>query len=89
MTNSLSETIISVKPFHCSAVLSETCPDLESPSSGSVTISSDGSLTRAVFDCLPDYELVGAAELSCQSNGSWDFTTPLCGTMYQTLVNKD
>ena len=76
-----SATIIIFKPFHRSAVLSETCPDLESPSSGSVTTSTDGSLTRAVFECLPDYELVGTAELSCQSNGEWDFTTtPSCGT---------
>ena len=57
----------------------ETCPDLQSPNSGAINISSDGSLSRALFDCLPGYEVDGEKELTCQSNGKWDFAAPLCG----------
>ena len=56
-----------------------TCPPLESPSNGSVSIS-DGTAagSNATFFCEVGYELLGEATLQCLDTGSWTSPPPQC-----------
>ena len=58
-----------------------TCPTVSNPSSGSVTISTNGTLSRADFACSVGYHVTGNDIISCQTNGLWDASDPLCGTL--------
>ncbi|XP_053399292.1 CUB and sushi domain-containing protein 3-like [Mercenaria mercenaria] len=54
------------------------CDPLDSPLGGTVQLSSDGENTTAVYTCVTGFSLVGQLELTCKSDGSWDFVQPTC-----------
>ncbi|XP_045206696.2 CUB and sushi domain-containing protein 1-like [Mercenaria mercenaria] len=54
------------------------CSALSSPSSGTVDLYSENSVTKANFSCESGYSLSGASILTCRTDGSWDFTEPVC-----------
>lgn len=60
-------------------LISEKCPDLIKPSDGNVLLSSNGSVSSAIFECLSGYEIYGERELTCQENGTWNYAAPSCG----------
>lgn len=56
-----------------------TCELLVAPDNGQVEF--DGSLTVgsiARYTCLPEYVLRGSEERTCQPNGQWDRSEPVC-----------
>ena len=59
-----------------------SCPNLDSLSSGSITISSNGLVTKATYDCASGYILIGLSERTCTNDGIWDSTKPRCGKLY-------
>ncbi|XP_060586067.1 sushi, von Willebrand factor type A, EGF and pentraxin domain-containing protein 1-like [Ruditapes philippinarum] len=56
----------------------EKCPELSEPDSGSLTLTSTGSLTTASFSCLPGYYLKGKFSLTCGTDGTWNDDAPSC-----------
>jgi hypothetical protein len=60
-------------------VLSEKCELLSVPTGGNVTISTDGSVTKASISCMAGYTMSGISTLTCGSDGTWDIQTPSCG----------
>ena len=61
-------------------ILTETCPDISAPLSGSVAFQTDGSVTTATFSCLSrEYYIDGQRTLTCQPDGTWNYAEPLCG----------
>ena len=55
------------------------CEALVDPSSGSVVISSNGSLSVATYSCRAGYQLVGANSRSCRETGLWTGVPASCG----------
>jgi hypothetical protein len=64
------------------------CSALGSPSGGHVTIQTDGSTTTAVYECYTNYTLNGSSQLTCRSDGSWDFLESTCGETFVLLVTN-
>ena len=58
--------------------LTVKCPDIEAPSSGNVTMTTDGSLTTAMFYCNHGYYLDGEVSLICGIDGTWSNDSPSC-----------
>ncbi|KAH3840553.1 hypothetical protein DPMN_114003 [Dreissena polymorpha] len=56
-----------------------SCPSLSNPESGSVTLTTDGQVTTAVFLCFQGYQISGASSVACQITGQWDHAAPRCG----------
>lgn len=54
------------------------CGILTNPTSGIVTLSSDGSLTTATYKCATGYTLQGVSKRTCGVSGTWDNTQPIC-----------
>ena len=57
----------------------EACGEPQSPSSGSFNLTTNGTVTSALFSCVPGYEVFGHAVRECQSDGQWDLNEPICG----------
>jgi len=55
------------------------CADLQTPGSGSVVMSTDGSTTSAKYTCDIGSTLVGESTPTCNSDGTWTSTSPTCG----------
>lgn len=60
-------------------VVSVICNQLDQPVGGYVELNSDGQNTTALHTCVTGFTLVGKSELTCKSDGSWDFSQPSCG----------
>ena len=54
------------------------CADIPELFNEVVSLSSNGTMTVATFDCLPEYYLSGEPELSCQGDGTWNHEEPTC-----------
>ncbi|XP_045204681.2 sushi, von Willebrand factor type A, EGF and pentraxin domain-containing protein 1-like isoform X2 [Mercenaria mercenaria] len=54
------------------------CPSLTDPSSGTVTLSTTGTQTMAIYSCVSGYSLNGDAERTCNSDGTWSLVEPTC-----------
>ena len=55
-----------------------TCPDLDDPQYGSVSIASNRVGGTADYKCNDGFTLVGARWRKCQSNGQWGGEAPVC-----------
>ena len=55
-----------------------TCPDLENPANGAVTVNGMNPGDTATYTCISGYELVGADTLTCGSDGMWSPEPPMC-----------
>ena len=47
------------------------CPSLATPSSGTLDVSTNGSVSTAVYTCANGYNLVGDTIRICQDTGQW------------------
>ena len=55
------------------------CPGLSAPENGSVSVSKGEDVgSIATYTCDEGFKLVGQSTRSCQENGAWDGTEPLC-----------
>ena len=59
------------------------CSTLSRPANAMVALESDGTTTRAVFECKLGSTLKGESTVTCRADGTWDFTEPSCGTIFQ------
>ncbi|XP_060585338.1 sushi, von Willebrand factor type A, EGF and pentraxin domain-containing protein 1-like [Ruditapes philippinarum] len=55
-----------------------TCPDLSDPESGTLTVTTTGSVTTATFSCQTGYYLSGESTLTCGSDVAWSSDVPTC-----------
>lgn len=60
------------------------CKSLTAPSSGNVSLSTNGLVTIATHTCADGYEMVGSDVLTCNTNGEWTNTPPTCGMLLQS-----
>ncbi|XP_060573346.1 P-selectin-like [Ruditapes philippinarum] len=70
--------VIGINAWVSSRATCLTCPDISNPSSGSVTLSTNGTLSQAEFSCSTGYHIAGDEIISCQTDGLWDGAEPLC-----------
>ena len=61
--------------FVCTEV---RCPQLQDPVNGEVIITGDTPSSTATYFCNSGYELKGAKIRTCQINGEWSGTDPVC-----------
>ncbi|KAL4229789.1 hypothetical protein ACF0H5_010180 [Mactra antiquata] len=54
------------------------CPELQAPSKGTVTISTNGAITTANFTCDGNNTLSGNQSRICQDDGTWSGQQPSC-----------
>jgi len=64
-------------------MISVTCPSLTNPNNGLMTCSlgDDGVPsyeTTCSFTCNTGYELIGSNTKTCQSDGRWSGSEPIC-----------
>ncbi|KAH3840535.1 hypothetical protein DPMN_113985, partial [Dreissena polymorpha] len=55
-----------------------SCPVLAAPASGSITLSTDGWVSRVLYSCNPGYHRHGNQMRECLATGNWTGTQPLC-----------
>ena len=55
-----------------------SCETLTNPSSGTVTLSTNGGTSTATYTCASGYTLQGDATRTCQLDGTWDNSQPSC-----------
>jgi hypothetical protein len=58
------------------------CPILEAPNSGYINITSDGSVTIAMFVCDQGYYIDGSSDVTCGTDGTWSAVMPTCSKIY-------
>ena len=58
--------------------LTDGCDALDNLNGGSVSMTTDGSETQAIFSCGTGYSMNGGSVLTCRSDGSWDVSPPSC-----------
>ena len=63
------------------------CEALDPPSSGSVSVESTGSYTRATYNCVTGYDIEGVTQRSCLTNGTWDLSAPTCGKFHNSVLS--
>ncbi|XP_078692084.1 sushi, von Willebrand factor type A, EGF and pentraxin domain-containing protein 1-like [Branchiostoma floridae x Branchiostoma belcheri] len=55
------------------------CPTLSAPSNGALSpLGPHAYPNLVIFTCNPGYELNGAADTTCQANGTWSHPAPTC-----------
>lgn len=69
---------------HSIAVL---CPSLTDPTSGSIVLTTSGTLTTATYTCASDYNLNGSSQRLCYPNGTWSLVDPTC-SMYIYFIQR-
>ena len=57
---------------------SKTCPDPGQPRNGMRKGDDFTEDSTVLFECNPDYKIIGDAQIKCQSNGKWTERTPFC-----------
>ena len=55
-----------------------TCPNLENPTNGAVTVNGMNPGDTATYTCISGYELEGGDTLTCGSDGMWSPEPPVC-----------
>ena len=55
-----------------------SCPPLEHPANGLVTLEENSPGSVATYSCDEDHSLLGSATSLCQSNGAWSNQPPTC-----------
>ena len=65
-----------------SAVECATLPDINS---GYINYETDGWNTKATYQCMTGYSVVGVAERRCNETGSWELTKPTCSKLQKQI----
>ena len=55
-----------------------TCPDLEDPSDGTVSVTGQFVGSAATYSCNEGFQLQGAVLRICQITGEWSPQAPVC-----------
>lgn len=58
------------------------CDSLPEIDSGFIQISSNGTLTKAVYSCINGYHIFGESEIHCLTDGKWSSPMPSCGNTF-------
>ena len=74
----LTCTVYVINIFCYIFALGITCPDLENPANGAVTVNGMNPGDTATYTCNSGYELEGAETLTCGSDGMWSPDPPVC-----------
>ena len=75
-----------VSKYSIADTLSVVCPDLNHPSNGTVSISSNFVGERANYNCKYGYRLSGSFSRVCQLSGTWSGTQPTCISEYHQHI---
>lgn len=59
-------------------VLVVRCGPLGDPQNGAVTVTSSTFGSVAIYSCDAGFQLVGATQRTCQADGFWSSSEPLC-----------
>ena len=54
------------------------CPTLTDPANGALSYTGISVGDTANYTCFPDYEPVGANNLTCRNDGQWSADLPMC-----------
>ena len=66
-----------------SYIVSVVCPELASLDNGTVTLSTNGSVTVAELTCDSGSSISGSHQLTCKTDGLWDGMEQVCGKDYK------
>ena len=64
------------------------CETLQNLAGGTVTQTTDGTTTEAIFSCETGYTMTGTPVLACRSDGTWNMSQPLCSKSCCSTVKK-
>ncbi|WAQ98671.1 SVEP1-like protein [Mya arenaria] len=76
-------TMTGAQIISCDTEGGAKCEDLASPTSGNVSLVTDGSQTTAVYTCSVGSSLDGQSQPSCTEDGTWTAVSPTCVTCPQ------
>ncbi|XP_052281318.1 sushi, von Willebrand factor type A, EGF and pentraxin domain-containing protein 1-like [Dreissena polymorpha] len=65
-----------------------SCPTPGTITSGSVSMTTTGTVTTATYTCLSGYELTSLGTLTCQVTGNWDRPSPTCVCLIPPLISN-
>lgn len=60
-------------------MVTETCSVLDDLANGTVALIQESYTTAAIFSCDVGFSLLGAYNVTCQTDGSWSDVMPTCG----------
>ena len=63
-----------------------TCPSLMTSLSGTVNLTTNGTISSATVSCAIGYTVIGEQQLNCLTNGSWDVVEPQCGVKFYRFI---
>ena len=72
---------MSLSAMFVSLALTVDCGNLNDPSNGQVTLTGTTVGSLATYQCNSGFSLVGNMERTCQDDGSWSGTDPICDGM--------
>ena len=62
------------------------CQNLLNFENGNQQLTTDGTVTKALFTCNEGYSLTGSPEISCQRTGLWEIHTSIkCGRQHEVV----
>lgn len=70
--------VLAISLSACGTVQTEVCPLLEAPAHGTIAAPQTSVGATATYACEPGYTLEGAAARTCQEDGTWSGSPPVC-----------
>jgi hypothetical protein len=67
----------------------ETCSVLGDLTNGNVTLEQASYTTAAMFSCDVGFSLLGANNVTCQTDGTWSDTMPSCGKLTKQIIMRN
>ena len=67
--------------------VSVLCPTLIDINNGDVFVSTNGTVTTAIFSCSNGYSIHGNIELFCDITSYWSSASPTCGMYTYKLIS--
>ena len=71
--------LISIMDTFLIYVILVSCSMPKDPSSGKVTVRSNGTVSTAEYSCNFGYALIGESTRVCNTDGVWINSEPVCG----------
>ena len=72
-----------INTYFYSVSQAAVCPTLGNPTNGVAGLSGTSVGDTATYTCDSGYELVGLPVLTCQDDGTWDNSPPICRREFQ------
>ena len=70
-------------------ILAVQCPALSNPENGAVSITGTGVSDTATYTCNDGYEISGSDTQTCQLNGKWSGSPPICEIKSVGIISTD